>query len=622
MKSSNNTDILEGTDGTQGTVMDQKSSDVLPLNIAIENTENKTLNLIPVNPIDQPSENLLEPQIKRPSYRSHSDWFILNGKKFRPGLYWHNECLTKEGEVIYIDEWICSPLSVEGITSTREGSNFGRLLKFKDSYGKWHQWAMPMYLLKSAGDELRGELLDQGLELNISKRGKILEYIMQERSKRRIIAATNTGWHEGSFVLPNRVIGSADVVFQSEQIGDSEYSSAGTLKGWQEEIAVYCQGNIPLTVSISAALAGALLQRIQYPGGGIHWKGDSSSGKSTAVEVGASVWGSPQFVKSWSATANGLEGAAASRNDTCLILDEIDQALPSEVGKISYMLVNGQGKQRAGKIGNACKIQRWRLMTISTGERTITEIMGEIGKKPNAGQLVRLLSIPANFTYGIFSNLHHFKDGRSFSDYLKQARYRNYGHAGEAFIRALIDDKQDLGEAISILKDEFSSKVETSLEKRAASVFACIALAGELAIKYGILPWSEGDAKFAAEIAFERWLDNQGKFNTEDHQILQNINDFLDKHGSSRFSARQPKDLYDKTIINRAGWFEDERDIRLYYFIGVALAEAGGFDQKRVVQALDKAGWIIDHDPGKKTKKTRTPEGLKNLYYIKTKEII
>jgi putative DNA primase/helicase len=302
-------------------------------------------------------------------------------------------------------------------------------------------------------------------------------------------------------------------------------------------------------------------------------------------------------------------------------LDEIDQALPQEVGKIAYMLVNGQGKQRAGKVGNACKIQRWRLMTISTGERTLAEIMAEIGKRPNAGQLVRLLSISAHFTYGAFSNLHHFKDGRSFADYLKQARTKNYGHAGEAFIRALINDNRDLGEAISRLEEIFAAKVQSSLEKRASAVFAAIALAGELAIEYGILPWRRGDSINAAQIGFEHWQEGQGKSNTEDQQILQALSDFLDTHGDSRFSAKQASSL-DRTVINRAGWYENEGNERVYYFTRAGLIGAGaGYDIKRIVQALDNSGWIVEHDANRKTKKTRTSEGPKNLYYIQVKEI-
>ena len=124
-------------------------------------------------------------------------------------------------------------------------------------------------------------------------------------------------------------------------------------------------------LSICAAFAGPLLKPLNQRGFIIHWVGDSSSGKSTAAEVGASVWGPPEFVRSWNATANGLEGVATIRNDTCLILDEISEASPKECGKIAYMVANGQGKQRAGKAGNARNIRRWRTVGVSTGERTL-----------------------------------------------------------------------------------------------------------------------------------------------------------------------------------------------------------------------------------------------------------
>ena len=60
----------------------------------------------------------------------------------------------------------------------------------------------------------------------------------------------------------------------------------------------------------------------------------------------------------------------------------------------------------------------------------------------------------------------------------------------------------------------------------------------------------------------------------------------------------------------------------MYYLTSSGLKDAGaGFDLNRIVQAIDKAGWIIEHDKDRKTKKIRTPEGLKNLYYIRITEV-
>jgi putative DNA primase/helicase len=467
--------------------------------LTIGNNENKLITAIE-NPIDTIPKILITPIIKRPCYLSHADWFELDGKKMKPGLYCHYE-VTKNGEVISIDEWVSSPLNVKAITSSARGDDFGRLLHFIDSHGKWHEWAMPMYLLKGSGEELRGELLNQGLIFNTAKHGRILEFIMTERPTQRIIAASKVGWHENTFILPNQVIGKDDVVFQSEVAGENDFLAVGSFEGWTQTIGKYCLGNIPLLVSVSAALSGPLLKLVnRQQGGGIHWVGDSSIGKSTAIEIGASVWGPPEFIRSWSGTANGLEGTAATRNDTCLILDEINEASPHEIGKIVYMLINGQGKQRAGRIGNARKIQRWRLMAVSTGEKTLENIMNEAGKQANTGQLVRLLNIPATFKYGVFDNLHGFEDGRSLADSLKTACLKNYGYLGPEFVRCLVQDKRDFTSILDQLTKKISASVSTNLEKRAAAIFAIIGMAGELAIEYGLLHWDKNTALYQSPL--------------------------------------------------------------------------------------------------------------------------
>ncbi len=310
-----------------------------------------------------------------------------------------------------------------------------------------------------------------------------------------------------------------------------------------------------------------------------------------------------------------LEGVAATRNETCLILDEIDEASPHEIGKIAYMLANGQGKQRAGRVGTARKIQRWRIITISTGERTLTSIMNEIGKRPNAGQLVRLLSIPVTFEHGAFSNLHEFESGRSLSDHLKSARLKYYGHVGPAFIRNLMKEKRNLLTLLDQLVNTLSKLVTTNLEKRAATVFAIIGFTGELAIEYGLLPWEPGSMLQATLTAFQRYQTYQGPGQTEDSQILQAISDFIAKHGDSRFSAHHER--IEDTIHNRAGWYKDADIGRVYMFLPVALIEAGGgFERSRIIEALKRAKWIVESDTGRATKKVRIRGGLNNLYYI------
>ena len=43
---------------------------------------------------------------------------------------------------------------------------------------------------------------------------------------------------------------------------------------------------------------------------------------------------------------------------------------------------------------------------------------------------------------------------------------------------------------------------------------------------------------------------------------------------------------------------------------------AAGFDIRRILDALESAGWIAEHDQDKRSKKTRVLGSSKNLYWI------
>ena len=152
----------------------------------------------------------------------------------------------------------------------------------------------------------------------------------------------------------------ASVAYQSGERGSDEYATAGTLAGWQAGIAAMAVGNPLLVLGLCAAFAGLVLARCGQESGGIHFIGDSSTGKTTIIEAACSVWGSSGFRRSWRTTGNGLEGAAALFNDSLLALDEISECDPRQVGEVVYMLGNGRGKQRASRTGSARTVARWR----------------------------------------------------------------------------------------------------------------------------------------------------------------------------------------------------------------------------------------------------------------------
>lgn len=554
----------------------------------------------------------------RPAFRVFDEEVEYDGQKFKPGVWYFD--IGEKG--ILTNTRVCSPLHVSAATFDDQCHNFGRLLHFRNTLGRWREWAMPMEMLRGAGDDLRGELLAMGVNIDPSMRARRLlsTYLQAEVPKRQMRCALQVGWCEGSFILPDAVIGpkALGVIFQSGACGHDEHTTAGTLVGWEEEISSRAVGNPLLVLALSAAFAGPMLALCNAEGGGLHFVGDSSTGKTTLLEAACSVWGGPNYRRSWRATANGMEGAAALFNDCLLALDEISECNPHEVDAIIYALSNGRGKQRAGRGGNARALTRWRCSILSSGERSIETTMQEAGHRAKAGQKVRLLDVSVARLHGAWDELHGLTSGTAFSDALKRAAITHYGHAGRAFLEKLTREERDFGAYLERFKalEGFAPKDGEGQEKRIAARFALLALSGELATEYGITGWAQGDATRAAIQAFKAWRRVRGTGNDEARQILEQVSVFIERHGDSRFSmVHEDREI---PVRERAGWWEDSHDSRTYLFTTDGMHEAlKGFDFGRGLDLMQEAGALDKPKADGKRSRTRHINGRSvRLYAI------
>ena len=547
----------------------------------------------------------------RPCFVVLDEFTEEGASKYRAGV-WHFGIKPGRGEdapPTLTQRWVCSPLHIDAVTHDPHEGNFGRLLRFQTTLGKWVTWAMPMEMLRGDSADLRGVLLSMGVQIDPFGRNLLNVYLQDKAPRRRIECALQTGWAGAdfkAFVLPDTVIGpKADsVAYQSETRAADEYSLRGTLHGWQQGTAALAVGNPLLVLALCAAFAGPVLARCGAESGGLHFIGDSSTGKTSALHAACSVWGGPNYKRSWRTTSNGLEGAASLFNDSLLALDEISECDPRAVGETIYMLGNGRGKQRAGRTGAARAVARWCSSVLSNGERSIATTMAEGGHRIKAGQTVRLLDVPVQRRHGAWDALHQHASGTEFSDALKREAATHYGHAGRAFLEKLSRD-HDTGfsAALDAIKAMPSLQGVGSQCARAAARFAVLALAGELAIAYGVAPWPEGTAIEAAAVGFAAWQSLRGadKGNAERGQITERITSFIERHGDSRFSdADSDDDQRAAMVRDRAGWWRNAGDAgdadskgRVYLFTAVGLREAlTGYDFARALDMLQELGFI------------------------------
>jgi putative DNA primase/helicase len=509
-------------------------------------------------------------------------------------------------------------------------------------------------MIHRQGNEIAEELENAGLPCAPDGRAHDLlkRFVGGVKTSRLMRCVTRTGWHPGEtgpvFVLPGGEAfgrGAGDTILQADHASaDAAYRAAGSLAGWQSGVAALAVGIERVALFLAAAFAGPLLDVMGEPSGGVHYVGDSRTGKSTAAVVAASVWGKPTSdaqMRAWRGTANGLEGVAAETSDALLILDEMGQADAREVGDVIYMLANESGKQRASRTGAVRRRQSWRTLFLSTGEITLAQKMGEAGKKAMAGLEVRLVNLPANAGagMGIFQNLHGRLTPAALAEELRDAARLHHGIAARAFIARLAADRAangaELRETLEALRAAFIAEhVPAGAAGQIRSVagrFALIGAAGELARDYGVLLWPEGEALRAAAACFAAWLAERGGTGSgEDTAALAQVRAFLEAHGESRFtlltpptSGAEPAPPDVARTINRAGFRRRTGSGDAERWEYLILPETWktevckGLDAKRTAEMLALRGFLIGGMQRHRAVLQRIPaEGPRRVYIV------
>lgn len=512
--------------------------------------------------------------------------------------------------------WICSKLKITASTRDSQNKNWGRVLEFDDIEGHPKKWVMPMELLAGKGELLHSTLLNMGLSLSTSYKAKNLlsEFINKSKGQKIAVCVDRVGWFDGCYVLPDRTIGDTkgkEVLLQTAHPDSLGFSQNGTIEQWREGVARFAVNNSRLAFAISASFTALFISQLGIEGGGFHFRGESSQGKTIALYVAGSVWGDHGRKKMWRATTNGLEQTAFLHNDGLLLLDEMGEMNSREIGNAIYMLANGQAKQRMTE----STPKQWRLLFLSTGEIDLKSAMLEAGNITKAGQEVRLIDLEAVAgDYGVFNVLiDGFGCSKDQAEHLESATENYYGSAGVKMLEAFIKDQGKAKDFIEKIKNDFiktnTPPSANNQVKRVLNRFAIVAGGGELATHYGITGWQAGEAYKASEECFKSWLSNIGnvKHSQEHHQAIERIKGFIEQHGESRFSYLDAPDPM--PTINRVGYRKREDTGTVYYFLPTMFKNevCKGLNLKTVKSALKVTDLLITGSDGKDFLK-RIPE--------------
>jgi len=509
------------------------------------------------------------------------------------------------------------PLRVLGRTRDEQSKNWGILLEWKDPAGVPHRKALPDEALQKQGTEWAAMLASDGYSIEPGMHNRFRSFLSGLKTSRFITNTSKVGWYQTCFVLPDVSIGAEDglVVLQSlDCIGDL-YQTGGKPEGWQE-MARLCAGNSRFTFALCAAFAGPLLKLAGLEGGGFSFEGASSCGKTTCLQIAASVWGGPSHVRTWRTTSNGLESVASLHNDGLLVLDEVGQATGRDLSEVSYMLANGSGKVRAGRSGGARQSASWRLLFLSSGELGLADKLGEDGIRSKAGQEVRFVGVPVD--KGDIEALNGLPSAGALVGRIKEITSQHYGHASRVFLGWVVKNfltvQETLPDAVAAIVQELCPKEAGEQVRRVAQRFAVVRVAGAFAKAAGVLP-EELDEAEAVRSCFSAWLENRGSVGaSEDAAILSAVRLFIEQHGASRF---QDIEREGATCINRVGFRRKAGDRTEFIILSESFKEVvRGFAEKRAKEVLREAGWLRPGEKGKYTAKATLPELQRVNCYI------
>jgi putative DNA primase/helicase len=556
------------------------------------------------------------------------------GFEMRPDGLWRD---PGEGKAPYR---ICGPFEVMAESRPEDGSEWGLLLTWNDRDGRRHEWNMPRRLLAGEAVEVRARLAACGLDVSATQGARIalVQFLAAFRTAARVRTVPRTGWHRppaggAAFILPDRSIGvvPGEIIRLDLDPLPTIYGERGTLEDWKAKVAAPCVANTRLVFGVACAFAAPLLPLIGDEGGGFNLRGESSKGKTTVIDVAASVWGPPSktgpdsFVRQWRTTSNALESTAAAHNHALLPMDEMGQADPKEVPETLYMLAHGTGKDRARAGGGNRRGTTWLTLVLSSSEESAARLADQAGRRIKAGQEIRMLDVPAIVPggYGCFDHIHGATDGSAFAQALRRSVIMQYGTAAPAFLEyiagRLLWEPDFVAQVILAGVEQWCllhvPKGVDGQVQRAARRLALVAIAGELATAAGITGWDIDEAADSVATIFRDWLADRGSSGSrEDQYLFAAFRKFIALHGAARFEVvKEPGEEADalqsepplpeggRVTMNRAGWRWQEKTeagerVWVYGIVpevfDTEIASPIGMDGREARARLGKAGLI------------------------------
>lgn len=362
-------------------------------------------------------------------------------------------------------------------------------------YNREHVFDSSKIVARTAGD---------GMPVSSANNNVMVEYLAAYEEHNLLLipccySSSTLGW-QGShgnltkhgFLFGNRQIGAngRQIEFRGSGPGDVTegdlYRSAGTFEEWKAALGKLAA--LPaFKLMLYAALAPPLLPILGAPNMIVEIVGDTSRGKTTAMEVAQSCWrASKTMFDTWDNTVVGFETKAHMHTDMPLFIDDtktaIEHGKKQQLAKVIYQFVSGKGRGRGARDGGQRATNFWRSLMITSGEVPSSDIAQSEGA---AARVLSLWGTPLGDQVSA-------EAASTAQEVVDQTLNENYGHAGPQVVQWLCNNK-DKWDALKTKYIDVATRVRQEFTSAAASrlakVIGLLDTASYVAHKANCLPW-------------------------------------------------------------------------------------------------------------------------------------
>jgi len=366
-------------------------------------------------------------------------------------------------------------------------------------------------------------------------------YALNENLFEHIAVVSQLGWVAKKFVFPDRIFSSNEDETEKTHFVGAEnlkyiFEKKGTLARWVEGVKMlgdFTDAYIARFM-LYASFASVLLEPLGKQPFIIHLCGESSSGKTTTLEMLASVYGDPtagKAVMSWNSTEAAIIRTAENFKNVPLFLDELGANNKNIFPVVVMQIERCMSRMKADRFNphGISKVRSFKVGLFSTGE------YGAVGGDDLNGAKIRVMDFDAN----------------PFGKPLPQAQYdkfcdlveNNYGHAIDVFLGEYLKGNHEIEKANIFADQEKAlalSPKEQRVKRQIDFILGCACIVTEIFdFKFNVFD----DCRRVWEYLKVRLSENTN----EEENTLETILGYVSSH---------PANFPDKKAGNLAAKFE------------------------------------------------------------------